>query len=224
MPACKACGNPVPEGMAFCTACGTALAASDRIPGNPGEGDFLTWERKIPLITNPWLVLQCVAIPLGIGLVLGILFSSITGSGEMLLMFLAIGGGLAFLMLVILLILQLVTGGGLLTTFVVSSEGVACHAGSTTRNLDRIAAGGSALLGSLSGTGAGMLAVSAEDSLLTWPEIRYISLFPGVRSLVLRSKYLINPVVLYCTEENYARVLSLVKRFAPPESARNLKG
>jgi hypothetical protein len=218
------------DGTAFCTSCGAVLA-----PGSPDgrlagpvsparSGETLAWERKIPLITNPWLVLQCIALPLGIALVIGALFSLITESWEMLVLFLAIGGGLAVLMLIILLVLQLVTGGGLLTTFFVSDEGVAYRAGSATRAIDRVAAGGSAVLGSLSGTGAGMLAISQEDNMLSWQDVRYISLYPGVKSLVLRSKYLISPVVLYCTEENWPRVLSMVRTYAPAVATWDMNG
>jgi hypothetical protein len=213
--------------MKFCTSCGAELAppsGTAAVEPEAGPGELLTWDRKIPLITNPWLVLQCITIPLGIGLVFGTLFSLVTGSWEMLLLFLVIGGGLAILLVLILLVLQLVTGGGLQTTFFISNEGVAYRAGSVTRAIDRAAAGGSVVLGSLSGTGAGMLAIAQEENLLAWEDVRYISLFPGVRSLVLRSKYLISPVVLYCTEENWSRVLSMVRAYAPPVATRNLNG
>jgi hypothetical protein len=230
MVSCEACGNVMPDGTAFCTSCGAVLAPGSAA-GRPagmvfpaGSGELLVWDRKIPLITNPWLVLQCISLPLGIALVFGTLFSLISGSWEMLVLFLVLGGGLALLMLLILLVLQLVTGGGLSATFFISSEGVAYRAGSTTRTPDRVAAGGSAVLGSLSGTGAGMLAISQEDNMLSWQDVRYISLFPGVRSLVLRSKYLISPVVLYCTEENRPRVLSMVRTRAPADAIRNMNG
>ena len=93
-------------------------------PGGTAE-DLLTWERKIPLITNPYLVLQCIAVPSGIGIVLGLVFWLITGAQEMLLMFVVLGGFLALVFLLVMLVLQVVTGGGLLTTFFISSEGVA---------------------------------------------------------------------------------------------------
>jgi hypothetical protein len=227
MVSCETCGNVVKDGTAFCTSCGALITSVTT--GRPvdaataaGSPEFLSWDRKIPLITNPWLILQCIAIPLGIAIVFGTLFSLITESWEMLVLFLVLGGGLAGLMLIILLVLQIVTGGGLLTTFFISDEGVAYRAGSVTRTIDRVAGGGSAVLGSLSGTGTGMLAISQEENMLSWQDVRYISLYPGVRSLVLRSKYLISPVVLYCTEENWSRVLSMVHRYAPPVATQNL--
>src|SRR5512133_1712891 len=203
---CEVCGNLVPEANAFCTSCGAKIPAPDSAempaacaaPGG-ADADLLTWERKIPLITNPYLVLQCIAIPLGIGVFLGLVFWLITGAREMLLMFVVLGGFLALVFLVVMLILQIVTGGGLLTTFYISSEGVAHKAGSLTGTLNRAAAAGSVLLGSVGGTGAGLLARSQECNVLEWNNVRYITVYPSVRSLVFRSPFLMSPVVLYCT-------------------------
>jgi len=142
MISCNTCGNVVQDGTAFCTSCGALTAPvitgrHDVATAVEGSPELLTWDRKIPLITIPWLVLQCIAIPIGIALVFGTLFSLITESMEMLSLFLVVGGGLA-----VLLVLYIVTGGELLTIFFISDEGVAYRAGSTTRTLDRIAARG----------------------------------------------------------------------------------
>lgn len=223
METCEACGTAVPEGNSFCTSCGAVITPLQPDSGNPvpegreeNPGTRVAWSRKIPLITNPWLVLQCICIPLGIGIAAGVFFSLVTG-GEwaMLTLFLILGAGLSVLFLIIMLVLQIVTGGGLDTEFFISDEGVAHKAGSTTRALDRVSAGGSAVLGSLSGTGAGLLAMSQENNVLVWEDVRYVSVYRSVRSIVFRSKYLISPVVLYCTEENFPVILAIVKKYAP---------
>jgi hypothetical protein len=229
MTTCEACGKVVPEGNAFCTSCGALLAApapaerpaAGETAGGESE-EILTWERKIPLITNPYLVIQCTAIPLGISVVLGLVFWFTTGAQDMLLLFVVLGGFLAGLFLFVMLILQLVTGGGLSTTFFISSEGVAYRAGSTTTTLNRAATAGSVLTGSMGGTGAGLLAMSQECNVLEWNNIRYISVYPSVRSLVFRSPMLISPVVLYCTEENFPRVLAMAGKYARTAAACNL--
>jgi hypothetical protein len=226
---CEACGSVVPEGNAFCTSCGAMLPApapAERpatgvAPGGIA-GDLLSWERKIPLITNPYLVIQCITIPFGIGVVLGLIFWLISGAQDMLLMFAVLGGFLALVFLLVMLGLQIVTGGGLLTTFFISSEGVAYKAGSTTSSLNRASTAGSVLLGSMGGSGAGLLAMSQECNVLEWKDIRYISVYPPVRSLVFRSPLLISPVVLYCTEENFSQVLAMARKHAPAIAARNL--
>ena len=229
MTTCETCGNVVPERKAFCTSCGAMLKApapaqkpaEGVAPGGTAE-DLLSWERKIPLITNPYLVLQCIAVPSGIGVVLGLIFWLITGAQDMLLMFVVLGGFLALVFLLVMLVLQIVTGGGLLTTFFISSEGVAYQAGSTTSSLNRAATAGSVLLGSIGGAGTGLLAMSQECNVLEWKEIRYISVYPSVCSLVFRSPLLISPVVLYCTEENFSRVVSMARKHAPVIAAGNL--
>jgi hypothetical protein len=228
MTICEACGKEVPAGNAFCTSCGSRLAQAPREKPAAGTAtgavaeEPLSWERKIPLITNPYLVLQGIAIPLGIGVTLGLVFWLISGEQDMLLLFVVLGGFLALLFLFVMLVLQIVTGGGLLTMFFISSEGVAYKAGSTTSNLDRAATAGSILMGSMGGTGAGLLAMSQECNLLEWNNIRYISVYPSVRSLVFRSPLLISPVVLYCTEENFSRVLAMTRMHAPADAARKL--
>jgi hypothetical protein len=228
MTLCEACGKEIPAGNAFCTSCGAMLAP---VPGGTapaarapvrGPEASLTWVRKIPLITNPYLVLQCILIPLGLGFILGLIFWLITGAQDMLLMFIVIGGFLAVLFLLVMLVLQLVTGGGLATTFFISNEGVAHKAGGTTRSLDTAATVGSVLMGSMGGTGAGLLAMSQECNTLEWNDVRYISVYRGVRSVVFRSQYLISPVVLYCTEENFEAVLSMIRSYAPTAATRNL--
>lgn len=228
MTICEACGKEVPAGNAFCTSCGARLAPAPREKPAAGEaagavaGEFITWERKIPLITNPYLVLQGIVIPPGIGVALGLVFWLMSGEQDMLLLFVVLGGFLALLFLIVMLVLQIMTGGGLSTTFFISSEGVAHKAGSTTRNLDRATTAGSVLMGSMGGTGAGLLAMSQECNMLEWNNIRYISVYPSVRSLVFRSPVLISPVVLYCTEENFSRVLTMTRMHAPAGAARNL--
>jgi len=184
---------------------------------------FVSWSRKIPLITNPCLVLQCIFIPFGIAIVMGSFLSIITG-GEwaLLTLFLIIGAGLSVLMLIIMFVLRVVTGGGLETEFFISNEDVAHKAGSMTRVLDRFSTGGSVVLGSLSGTGTGLLAMSQENNMLIWEEVRYVSVYRSVRSIVFRSKYLISPVVLYCSDENFPAILAMVKKYALPVATENL--
>jgi hypothetical protein len=230
MTICETCGEEVLTGNTFCTSCGVAInpptgnyrPADARVQaGRPAE--LMNWKRKIPLITNPFLVLQCIVIPLGIAIVMGGFLSIITGGEwDLLLLFLILGAGLSVLMLLIMLVLQLITGGGLETEFFISDEGVAHKAGNTTRALDRASAGGSVVFGSLSGTGAGLLAMSQENNVLIWKDVRYVSVYRSVRSIVFRSKYLISPVVLYCTEENFPVVLAMVKKYAPLVATQHL--
>ena len=113
MTLCETCKTEVPESQRFCTACGTALPS---LPEKAGSGDKkipsgtygerIIWNKKIPLITNPYLVLQCIFIPLGIALVIGGFLSLITGNLDMLVLFFIICAGLSLLMLLIMLVLR----------------------------------------------------------------------------------------------------------------------
>ena len=227
---CEACGKDVLEGNRFCTSCGAVIIRPPNYSGTvvteeqtEKPAGLVSWSKKIPLITNPYLVLQCIFIPLGIGIVCGSFFSLITG-GEwaMLTLFLILGAGLSVLFLIIMLVLQIVTGGGLETEFFISDEGVAHKAGSTTKTLNRVSTGGSAVLGSMSGSGAGLLAMSQENNMLAWEEVRYVSVYRSVRSIVFRSKYLTSPVVLYCNDENFPAILAMVKKYAPAIATASL--
>jgi len=81
---------------------------------------------------------------------------------------------------------------------------------------------GLVLGGSVSGAGAGLIAISQEFNVLPWADVRYVSVFRSVRSVVFRTQYLIGPVVLYCTEENFPLVLAMVRRYAPSRATQNL--
>jgi hypothetical protein len=183
--------------------------------------DALSWHRKIPLITNPWLVLQGIVIPFFSGVLLGCILSLLSGE-DMFVFFLLIGTALSVLFLVIMLVLQLMTGGGLETEFFIGSRGVAHRAGRTTQAIDRMTTAGLVLGGSVSGAGAGLIAISQEFNVLPWDDVRYVSVFRSVRSVVFRTQYLIGPVVLYCTEENFPLVLAMVRRYAPSRATQNL--
>jgi hypothetical protein len=151
-----------------------------------------------------------------------LIFWLITGAQEMLLMVVVPGGFLALVFLFVMLILQVVTGGGLSTTFFISSEGVAPKAGSLPRTLSRAATAESVLMGTVGGTGAGLLAQSQEYNVLKWNNGRYVTVNPSVRFLVFRSPVLISPVVLYCTEENFTRVIAMAEKYTPSIATRNL--
>ena len=120
-------------------------------------------------MTNPYLVLQSIALPTLAPLPIALILVAVTGGDwEIMTLFLIVGAALAVLMLIIMLVLQVATGGGLETEFFISNEGVAHKAGSTTRALNRISTGGSAALGSTAGSGAGLIAVSQENNVLLW--------------------------------------------------------
>lgn len=114
-----------------------------------------------------------------------------------------------------MIVLQIVERGGLPYNFIINEKGVAYQAGSAVKKLDRAATIGSAALGSLGGTGAGAIAIAQESNNLSWKEIRYAKVNSRNRAIIFRTKYLIFPVPLYCTSDNFTQVLELVQKYAP---------
>lgn len=214
MPFCQNCGTTVKDGETFCTSCGAKMIAPpDR--ANTAPGHMLTWCYGVPLITNPVLVKDLFLALFIPALLAGILFSGLLGDAALLLIFLAIAAGIFLLGLLIMAVLQLVGNGGLSTFFFISDEGVASKAGKGTEILNRISTAGSLATGSLAGTGAGLLAISEEANTLSWEDVRYVTIRTNLKMVVLRSRYLIGPVALYCTEKNFPFVVGMIRNYAP---------
>lgn len=146
---CGSFGKAAPSGNSFCFSCGATLPAPGPASGPADGAVVLARERTIPLITNPYLVLPCIAIPVGLGLVFGAVFRRITGAEDMQLLFAVLGGLMALVVLCVTAVLPVVTGGGLLTAFFIGPGGVAHRAGSVTRTPGRAAAAGPVLMGSV---------------------------------------------------------------------------
>jgi hypothetical protein len=214
MPVCQDCGNTVEGEKTFCTSCGAKMIPSPdpmvTLPVNARA-----WSRAVPLITNA-VVVRDVFLALFIPAALaGILFTVIVGDAAMLILFLGIAAGIFVLGLVIMAVIQLGSKGGLMTDFYISDEGVASRAGKGTKALNRAAALGSLAMGSRAGTGAGLLAISGEATTLFWENVRYVTIRPGQKMIVLRSPSLISPVALYCTDENFTSVVEMIRKYAP---------
>jgi hypothetical protein len=157
---------------------------------------------------------------MGAGFLIASVLVFITEDLGMYTMFAIVFGAVFLLCFLIMLILQVAYGGGLPAMFTISHEGVSHHAGKEIRALDRFSLAGSAAGGSAGGsTAAGLIAASQEDNTLRWDEVRYIRVYKQLLFIELRSKYLISPVALYCTAENFPAVLDMVKRFAPASAS-----
>lgn len=183
--------------------------------GDTGPGNANAWTRVVPLVTNPVLVKDLVLALFIPAVLLGILLTIITGDTSLLLLLLGIAAAIVLLGLVIMALIQLGAKGGLSWFFYINREGVASHAGKGTRILNRVATLGSLSLGSAAGSGSGLLAISEEANTLFWEDVRYVTIHPTLKLVVLRSRYLIGPVALYCTEKNFPDVVAMVRSFAP---------
>jgi|WetSurMetagenome_2_1015567.scaffolds.fasta_scaffold36591_3 hypothetical protein len=222
MPSCPACGVEVPEGEPFCTSCGASISANAP-DAEAAESDVMVWSNQIPLATNRVVVRDLLLVLFIPALIAGVLFSLLTGAVEFLLLFGAIAAGLLILAFIVMSILQLGSGGGLDTGFFISSRGVAYKAGQGTVLLNLASTLGSAVGGSTAGMGTGLLAISSQANTIFWTDVRDITVNEGLRMIQIRPKQLVNPVPLYCTEENYPSVLSTVRKYAPKTAAITIR-
>ncbi|OPY43828.1 MAG: hypothetical protein A4E40_00010 [Methanoregulaceae archaeon PtaU1.Bin059] len=152
---------------------------------------------------------------------IGSVLALVTANIYVLYMFLAIGIILIVLFLVISLIMEWAMQGGLEIDGIINSRGVAHRVGKTSRKISRgglIIGSIAALGGSRSGTvvmGGSLISLSQENTSIRWNDIRSVRTYPGERLIVVRDASLINPVALYCTEENFAQVLDIIRKHAP---------
>lgn len=193
------------------------------VPATASSEGSLAWEYRIRLIGNRVIVrdalLLLIICPGVLFLLIGIpyglsegLVATLTDIGPLVLI-----AGLIFLilLLVTLVFLQVASGGGLPAVYVVNREGVGFAAGSMARTANTAALAGSLLFRSVGGTGAAILAKSSEQGFIRWDQVRYIRVYPRERFILVRPRWLINPVGLYCTEENFPEVLSMIKYYHP---------
>ncbi len=155
---------------------------------------------------------------LGITFVLGLLLSLVTGNFYLLIMFVIIILVIIGLFILSSILTDWVTDGGTAIQGIVNAEGVAHQVGEGTRTLNR----GYLLFGILSVLGGGrggltvlggsLLATSQESNSISWNDVTSVKVYPRNRLIILRDVTIINGVVLYCTKENFDRVLDVIKK------------
>jgi len=213
MPYCKTCGTELTENQKFCRQC-----------GYPQFRDIpeIIWTGKVSLVNNPQ-VSRAYLLMLGAAIVLGLLLSFLTGNFYLLIMFVIIMLGLIGLFILASILMEWVTDGGTAIQGIVNAEGVAHQVGEGTRNLNRgyLLFGILSVLGGarggLTALGGSLLATSQENNSIAWNDIFSVKVYPRKRLIVLRDVTLINGVVLYCTEENFDRVLDVIRKNVPKE-------
>jgi hypothetical protein len=214
MPYCKSCGAERANTQKFCNQC-----------GHPQFGDIpeITWTGKAKLTNNPQMY-RAYLIMLGIAFVIGLLLSLATGNFFMLIMFLIIMAALIGLFLLASILTDWVSDGGTVIQGIVNAEGVAHQVGEGTRTLNR----GYLLFGILSVLGGGrgglttlggsLLATSQESNSISWNDVTSVKVYPRNRLIILRDMTIINGVALYCTEDNFDRVLDVIRKRVPKDA------
>jgi hypothetical protein len=124
-------------------------------------------------------------------------------------------GFFIFLGLVIATVLHLATRGGPEGFFAVTREGVGYRSGKTSKEINTATLVGSAVGGSLSGTGGSLVNISRELDFMDWKEIRSVSVYSRDRTILFYRKVLFSPIILYCTPENFDAVIGYIRQHAP---------
>lgn len=201
---CPDCGSTLPPGAESCPSC------EARVDPEPGS---LAWSARMPVVTSPVVVRQLV-IALGAGALFVALLMVAMGSFFALPW---IAGIFLFLIVLALVIggaIQFFSKGGPMGEFAITSEGVGYHAGKESKTLNRATLVGSAIGGSLAGTGGSLINISREMESMRWDEMRSVTVDRRDRSILFYRRTLFRPIVVYGTEENFDRAVALVERYA----------
>lgn len=179
------------------------------------EDKKFSWEVKIPLVTNPLIMLDTVKV-FGIAfLIIALLFFIIFGmQGQMdtllplLGMFGIIFGGLIILSL---LIMVLVFGNKFHCRFTISPEGILFeNVDKRSKFLNRAAVGTGFLTGSASAMGAGLTAQASEVIGIEWQNIARADFNPKRRTVSIANTWR-KVMIVYCNKDNWDEISAIVK-------------
>jgi hypothetical protein len=182
--------------------------------GTGEDQDALTWERSVPLLSDPiiaWGTVRLFLLAAGISAALVSVIFAAQGEfdaiGPLWLAFLAVGVGLAVLGLLVML---LVFGNRLHCRIRIDRQGI------VLATVDRRARAGNRLLlllgllrGSAQATGAGLIATTQEQRSLRWRGAFRAEYLPQRHQVVLRNRWR-RLLVVYATPENYPEVAARI--------------
>ena len=176
------------------------------------SSDAYGWEIRVPMLRNPVIVKQ-------LGLAIGVPFALLAVllmliSGQAVYGLYGLGLMVAMWLLAALVIL-VIYGGRYDVAFELDDRGVTCRTKARQRSKNRVINGLTVALGALAGkpalAGAGMLAQSRQKESLRWSRVRTVRYYPPSKTILLRGGWL-EPLALFCTDENYERVREMVAR------------
>ncbi len=208
---CEGCGKELPQGALHCPDCGETTKDLKE------EGIDLYWGRKAPVIGSTIVVKQLI-FALGAGLLFVFIILAIADISAALGAAPVLFGIFLFLVVMALIIaaaIQFFTKGGLYMEFAVTRKGIGYKAGDESKAINTATLIGSALGGSLSGTGGSLINISREMDFMEWKEIRSATGYRRDYSILFYRKALVSPFAFYCTPETFEKVLSLVRERAP---------
>ena len=191
-----------------------------------GEKRGFTWETKIALLTNPFILKQMILVIVGTGLFVALLLSfilALTGDyGDIpvilfISLFLTLGLGLLLFLGTLIFF-----GNQLRIRFTVDGKGVLWETVDKRAKATGRLAILAGILGRSPGTvGAGILAVSREKEFLRWQDLSAATYDNSRRMIILRNSW--RPLMLVvCLPENYQEVATFVERHLVSTAGRKL--
>ena len=235
MTRCPSCNLPVKKGATFWPSCGKAVAQSGtpsvmELPGKlgtshevPDKQNALVWTNRIRFLDRIILRGMIWILPLSVGIFAlllivlipltgGDLQEMVGGLGFLLLLTLGI---LTLLILVSAVLLHLMTGGGYEATFAVTGEGIGFFGGEKMKKVNEALVIGSLLTASPGPAGAALVNYGSDRNFIAWKDIRSMKVLEKDRYILIRPRWLVNPIPLYCTAENFPQVLALIRHYRP---------
>ena len=182
-----------------------------------GDAPEFVWAAEMPLLTNRFFLYDGLKLFVWLTVILSALVGAMFGiSGSLskampiLEMFGWIVAGILYLFV---LIAWIVLGNRYPMAFRIAPESIGWVSLSRrARIANRMAVVAGAATGSLTGAGAGLLAMSQESGRLPWSKLRKVKKYPEERVITLMKSWRV-AARLYCTPENYAQVAQLVDRY-----------
>jgi hypothetical protein len=132
------------------------------------------------------------------------------------------GYAILFIAFLFLFVMTVIFGNRFRYRFVIGREGLLMESLSRRgRFLNRAAVVVGLLAGKMQATGAGLIAMSQETVGIQWEDIHKIKEYPNLYVISLMNSWRV-VARLYCTKENYARVIQVVREgVAEGEKTRN---
>jgi hypothetical protein len=179
----------------------------------------VTWEFRIPLATNRYILLDS-AKALGIAGGFLLVFMLVITRGEYLdQTLLMVGGVVGFLLLVYLFVMVVIFRNGYDAVFTVGDNGISYYSGKRESNISRGAVAVAALTGSWKALGPAVLGASQLSGEFHWNSLRSVHVDESRRVITITDDWHVQ-LRLYCTPETYAPVLAIVEDHVAKKNIR----